>query len=115
MAYDKTCYLQHTAVYVKDIQWHTRFFGALGMPVRRVAGDPEDPQQVWTVGGMQLVSDKTFEGPEGRMAHLGIYADDLEAALEEAYKWGVQEMAQGHNWFRLPDGLAIEMMQAPKS
>jgi catechol 2,3-dioxygenase-like lactoylglutathione lyase family enzyme len=84
MAYDKTCYLQHTAVYVKDIQWHTRFFGALGMPVRRVAGDPEDPQQVWTVGGMQLVSDKTFEGPEGRMAHLGIYADDLEAALEEA-------------------------------
>jgi len=66
------------------------------------------------VGGIQLVSDKSFEGPEGRMAHLGIYADDLEAALEEAYRWGVQEMPQGHNWIRLPDGLEIEMMQAPR-
>lgn len=115
MAYDKTCYLQHLAVYVKDIQWHIRFFAALGMPVTRVQGDADDPRQVWTAGGMQLVSDKSFEGPEGRVAHLGIFAEDLEAALEEAYKWGVVEMAQGHNWFRLPDGLAIEMMQAPKA
>ena len=115
MAYEKTCYLQHTAIYVKDIQWHIRFFKAIGMPVTRVAGDPDAPDQVWTAGGMQLVSAKEFEGPEGRMAHLGIFADDLEAALEEAYKWGVEEMPQGHNWFRLPDGLVIEMMQAPKA
>mgnify|MGYP003594061023 CR=1 FL=1 len=81
MAYEKTCYLQHTAIYVKDIQWHTRFFTAIGMPVTRVAGDPDAPDQVWTAGGMQLVSAKEFDGPEGRMAHLGILADDLEAAL----------------------------------
>ena len=99
-------------MYVKDIQWHIRFFAAIGMPVERVAGDEANPDPVWTVGGMQLVSAPDFEGPEGRMAHLGIYADDLEAALEEAYKWGVEAMPQGRNWIRLPDGLAIEMMQA---
>jgi catechol 2,3-dioxygenase-like lactoylglutathione lyase family enzyme len=115
MAYEKSCYLQHTAIRVKDLQWHIRFFrDAMGMPVSRVAGDPDDPQQVWTVGGMQLVSDKTFEGPEGRMVHLGIMAEDLEACLEEVYKWGVEEMAQGHNWVRLPDGLELEIMQAPQ-
>lgn len=115
MAYTKSSYLQHVAVRVKDLQWHIRFFEeALGMPVNRVDGDPDSPRQVWTVGGMQLVSDSAFEGPEGRLAHLGIYTDDLGAALDQVYKWGVTEMPQGRNWFRLPDGLAIELMQNPE-
>ena len=113
MAYEKRSYVEHTAVYVKDIQWHIRFFEeALGMPVRSVQGEADDPVQVWTLGGVQLVSDKGFEGPEGRMAHLGIMTEDLDAALEEVYKWGVTEMPQGHNWFTLPSGLTIELMQA---
>ncbi len=114
MSYDQTCYLHHTAIYVKDIQWHIRFFAAIGMPVRRIAGEPNDPEQAWTEGGIQLVSKKDLEGPEGRLAHLGLYADDLDSALAEAYRWGVQEMPQGHNWFRLPDGLVIELMQGPQ-
>jgi len=113
MAYAKKSYLEHTAVRVKDIHWHIRFFQeALGMPVRSVQGAADDPIQVWTVGGVQLVADKSYNGPEGRMVHLGIMTEDLEAALEEVYKWGVTEMPQGHNWFTLPDGLAIELMQA---
>lgn len=115
MPYEKKSYLEHTAVRVKDIHWHIRFFReALGMPLRSTQGPEDDPIQVWTVGGVQLVSDKDFEGPEGRMVHLGIMTEDLEAALEEVYKWGVSEMPQGHNWFTLPDGLAIELMQAPQ-
>jgi catechol 2,3-dioxygenase-like lactoylglutathione lyase family enzyme len=111
MAYEKKSYLQHTAVYVRDIKWHIRFFEeALGMPVRNAQGPEGDPEQVWTVGGVQLVSDPDFEGPEGRMAHLGIVTEDLDAALEEVYKWGAEEMPQGHNWFTLPGGLAIELM-----
>jgi len=113
MAYAKKSYLEHTAVRVKDIHWHIRFFQeALGMPVRSVQGAVDDPFQVWTVGGVQLVSDKGYNGPEGRMVHLGIMTEDLAAALEEVYKWGVTEMPQGHNWFTLPDGLALELMQA---
>lgn len=114
MAYEKKSYLEHTAVRVKDIHWHIRFFEeALGMPVRNAQGPKDDPTQVWTVGGVQLVSDKEYDGPEGRMAHLGVMTEDLAAALEEVYKWEVTEMPQGHNWFTLPDGLAIELMQAP--
>lgn len=114
MAYENTSYLEHTAVRVKDIHWHIRFFReALGMPVRNIQGSEEAPTQVWTVGGVQLVSDKSFEGPEGRMVHLGIMTEDLDAALEEVYQWeGVTELPQGHNWFALPDGLQVELMQA---
>src|SRR4030042_5237041 len=113
MAYEKSSYLHHTAFRVKDIHWHIRFFEqAVGMPVQRVQGGEDKPAQVWMVGGAQLVSDKGFDGPEGRMAHLGLMTEDLEAALDEIYKWGVTEMPQGRNWFALPDGLVIELMQA---
>ena len=40
--------------------------------------------------------------------------EDLDAALEQVYKWGVSELPQGHNWIKLPEGMEIELMQAPK-
>ena len=113
MAYRRGSYLEHTAVRVKDIQWHIRFFReALGMPLRDVRGSAAHPTQAWTIGGVQLVSDPDFEGPEGRIGHLGIMTEDLEAALTEVYKWGVTQLPQGRHWFSLPDGLSIELMQA---
>lgn len=110
MAYNHSSYLEHAAIYVKDLDWHIRFFKeALGMSLR---DESQYPMQVWTIGGVQLTADPTFEGSEGRLAHLGIMTEDLEAALEEVYKWSVKEMPQGRNWVELPDGLCIEIMQA---
>lgn len=112
MAYHKKSYVEHTAVRVKDIQWHINFFReVLGMTIRSVDGAADAPNQVWTVGGMQLISDPDFKGPEGRLAHLGIMTEDLEEALELAYSRGVTELPQGRNWFAIPDGLCIELMQ----
>ena len=109
----KRSYLLHTAIRVKDIQWHIRFFGeVLGMSSQSVGGPADHPKQVWMIGGLQLVSDPNFAGSEGRLVHLGIITEDLEAALDEVYKWGVTQMPQGRHWFALPDGLTIELMQA---
>ena len=114
MPYRGTSYLEHTAVRVRDIHWHLRFFEqALGMPVRSVQGNPEDPVQVWLVGGVQLVSDKGNDGPQGALVHLGIMTENLAEALEAVYTFDVVELPQGRNWFRTPDGIAIELMQAP--
>ncbi|WP_137894905.1 VOC family protein [Ramlibacter sp. 2FC] len=113
MAYTKRSYVEHVAVRVKDIHWHIRFFReVLGMTVRQTDGPADNPAQYWSVGGMQLIADPGFEGPEGRLAHLGIMVEDLEQALSEAQAFGVTEMPQGRNWLRLPDGLAVELMQA---
>ena len=38
--------------------------------------------------------------------------EDLEAALRAAKDWGVTELPQGRNWLQLPDGLALELIQA---
>lgn len=107
-------YVEHVAIRVRDIHWHVRFFReALGMAIRAVDGADDDPRQVWTIGGVQLVADPGFAGPEGRLAHLGVMTEELEAALTAAYAFdGVVAMPQGRNWLRLPDGLSVEVMQA---
>jgi len=108
-------YLEHVAIWVKDIHWHIRFFhDVLGMTMREVEveGDAANPRQYWTLGGMQFIASPEFAGPEGRLAHLGVMCEDQEAAIAAAHKFGVAEMPQGRNWLRLPDGLAIELMQA---
>jgi lactoylglutathione lyase len=106
-------YLEHVALWVKDIHWHIGFFrDVCGMTMREVQGTPDEPEQYWTLGGLQFIAAPDFQGPEGRLAHLGVMCEDLEATLAAARKYGVAEMPQGRNWLRLPDGLALEFMQA---
>ena len=106
-------YVEHVAIWVRDIHWHIRFFhDVLGMTMREVEGTLDDPKQYWTLGGMQFIAKPDFDGPEGRLGHLGVMCDDLEAALAAAEVFGVTEMAQGRNWLRLPDGLTVELIQA---
>lgn len=106
-------YVEHVAIWVRDIHWHIRFFhNVLGMTMREVDGPADNPRQYWTLGGMQFIASPEFAGPEGRLAHLGVMCEDLEAALAAAQAFGVEPMPQGRNWLRLPDGLAVELIQA---
>jgi len=112
MAYSGKSYVEHVAVKVSDIDWHIRFFrDVLGMTLREAHGPEHAPSQVWTIGGMQLISDPEFKGPEGRLAHLGIMTDDVESALRAGQAWGVTDLAENRNWMVLPDGLVLELLQ----
>ena len=114
MSNRKRAYVEHVAIRVKDIDWHVDFFReVLGMTIREeVGGDGSARRQVWTIGGLQLIADPDFAGPEGRLAHLGIMVEDQAAVLREAQQWGVKELPQGSNWLALPDGLNVEILQA---
>lgn len=106
-------YVEHVAVWVKDIHWHIRFFHEVfGMTLREVQGTVEEPIQYWNLGGMQFMSAPDFTGSEGRLGHLGVMCEDMEAALAAAWTFDVTQMPQGRNWLRLPDGLAVEFIQA---
>jgi 2-dehydropantoate 2-reductase len=110
-------FVEHVAVRVKDVQWHIRFFReVLGQEVREVEGPADTPRQYWTLGGMQLVATPDFQAPPsneaGWLAHLGVMVEDMEAALQAAAGWGVQTLPQGRNWLQLPDGLAVELIEA---
>jgi catechol 2,3-dioxygenase-like lactoylglutathione lyase family enzyme len=114
MSYGKKAYVEHVALRVRDIDWHVDFFReVLGMSIREeTGGDGDATRQVWTIGGLQLIADPDFTGPEGRLAHLGIMVEDQAAVLREARQWGVKELPQGNNWLALPDGLNVEILQA---
>lgn len=117
MTYIQKSYVEHVAIRVSDIQWHINFFyEVLGMDVREIDGPTDAPNQYWTLGGMQLMSTPGFVAPPsndaGWLAHLGVMVDDLESALLEAQKWHVKQLPQGRNWLQLPDGLAVELIQA---
>lgn len=106
-------YVEHVAIWVKDIQWHIRFFHeVLGMTLREVQGSLDNPSQFWTLGGMQFIAKPDFAEPEGRLGHIGVMCEDLEAAIAAAQPFDVTAMPQGRNWLRLPDGLAVELIQA---
>jgi predicted enzyme related to lactoylglutathione lyase len=114
-------YVEHVAIRVKDIRWHMKFFyDVLDMDVREVdvsdGSDANNPRQYWSVGGVQLMSTPGFEAPpsndSGWLAHLGIMVEDLSEALRRAAAFDVKELPQGRNWLQLPDGLAVELMQA---
>lgn len=108
-------YVEHVAVWVKDIHWHITFFrDVLGMTMREVQGTTDNPEQYWTLGGIQFIASPEFDGPEGRLGHIGLMCDDLEDALAAASAFGVIELPRGRNWLRLPDGLALELMQASR-
>ena len=113
--YTKASYLEHTAVYVKDIKWHINFFKEVfGMPIRYLVGTEEQPEQVWLLGGVQLVEDLGYDSPEGRLTHLGVMTEDLQECLDAAYERNVVPIpgGKGRNFIQLPDGLRIEVMQA---
>jgi predicted enzyme related to lactoylglutathione lyase len=114
-------YVEHVAIRVKDIRWHMKFFyDVLDMDVRQVdvsdGSDPNEPRQYWSFGGVQLIHSPSFEAPPsndfGWLAHLGIMVEDLDEALARAQKFGVKQLPQGRGWLQLPDGLAVELMQA---
>ncbi len=112
-----TSYLEHVAIRVHDIHWHVRFFHeVLGQTLREVDGTLEQPSQYWTLGGLQFMatpgSAYAPSNDGGWLAHLGVMVDDLEAALAAAQTFKVSTLPQGRNWLQLPDGLAVELIQA---
>ncbi|AMM87103.1 VOC family protein [Martelella sp. AD-3] len=108
-------YVEHVAIPVRDIAQHVAFFEeVLGMTITKADGDPASPSQVWLLGGLQLISDPAFSGPEGRMAHLGIVCADVPSAIAAARARGARPTEKGENWLALPDGLVLEFLPETK-
>ena len=64
---------------------------------------------MWFEEGLQLVHDPEFEGPEGRLHHLGVLVSDQAAISQECARRGFTEVRP--NWYALPDGLVLELLQ----
>jgi catechol 2,3-dioxygenase-like lactoylglutathione lyase family enzyme len=105
----KIATIGHTAVKVKDIAAMVVLLEELlGFRVIRTAGEGDVPSNVWFEEGLQLVSDPEYEGPEGRIHHMGILVSDRDAMAHECARRGFSEVRP--NWYALPDGLVLELL-----
>lgn len=110
-----TAYVEHTAFFVRDIVQMIDFFAeVLGMGVTQRDGAPEAPTQVWLQGGIQLIADPDFVGPEGRFGHLGIVCKDVPAAIAAARAHGAVSTARGDHWLKLDNGILLEFLPEKK-
>lgn len=106
-----TAYVEHTAFFVRDIVPMIDFFrDVLGIGVTKLDGDPNAPGQVWLQGGIQLIADPNFAGPEGRFGHLGIVCKDVPAAIAASRARGAVSTAKGDNWLLLENGILLEFL-----
>jgi len=106
-------YLEHVALRVQDLQWYARFFeDAFGMIIRKTREKDGVVSQVWLNGGIQLIAATGDGNEDGRMNHLGFMVENLENAVAAVKRYDAVEMPKGPNWFRLRDGLVIELIQA---
>lgn len=104
-------YLDHVAFTVRDITPHLTFFrDVLGMTVTKRDGRDERPSLVWLLGGLQIIEDSGFTGPEGRFAHLGLICADVPAAIQGALAHGGNSLDKGAHWIEMPDGLLLEFL-----
>jgi catechol 2,3-dioxygenase-like lactoylglutathione lyase family enzyme len=99
----------HTAIKVRDICGAIELLeDLLGFSVVRRAGEGEVPSSVWFEEGLQLVRAPEFEGPEGRIHHLGVLVADRKAIVQECESRGFVKVRP--NWYALPDGLVLEFL-----
>ncbi len=106
-------YLEHAAVTVADIQWSMDFFSkVLGMTETRRKESHGVLQQVWLLGGIQLVASPD-DPAAGRGHHLGIVVEDFHGVLKEMLAVeGVSAIpGKPEKWVQLPDGLVLELFQ----
>jgi hypothetical protein len=105
----KVATIGHTAVKVQDINGMIVLLQDLldFHEIRRM-GEGEIPSNVWFEEGLQLVHDPDFEGPEGRIHHLGVLVSDRDAMVQKCERRGFSEVRP--NWYALPDGLVLEFL-----
>ncbi len=86
------------------------FKDVFGLEVTKDNVLPNGNRQCW-IDFLQM-NEVDFDGPEGRHDHLSLAVEDRDqviALLKE--KYGAEEMPQGFNWLRLPNGFCFELAE----
>ena len=116
-------YVDHVAIRSRNFERDLDFFQqVLGLEITLTApeglahDDVASMEQVW-VGGIQLQRDNSFDPAKrdlGQLTHIGLSIDDVEQVLEKVYatEGVVQAEGKPRNWFVLPEGPMIELVES---
>ena len=99
--------LHHAAIATKDFDKYVELFENLGMSVQKTRG--EKPQrQLWFNEGIQI--NEITEGDDA-VDHIALGVDSFDETLGTALENGCSPIEHKDHWFKLPNGIKMEMMQ----
>lgn len=104
--------INHVALNVSDLSWYIDFFAnAFGMKVIDEESENAQLKQVWIEGGIQLIDNVDINHVyPSSLAHIAIEVSDLPDAITKVKSLGGTTMSKGDNWFELPGGICLELL-----
>lgn len=99
--------LHHVAISTAEFERYVEFFEKLGMSVRRTAGE-KPKRQLWFNEGIQI-NEVTDAGD--KVDHIALGVDNFHDTLELALNNDCSPINNKDNWFKLPNGVSIELME----
>lgn len=103
------CNLHHIAISVLDFEQYKVLFEKLGMTIKRITGETPS-RQLWFYEGIQL-NEVSFSSRGSEIDHIALHSNDIEKTVQIALKNGCKTHPKGSNWFILPNGVNIELME----
>lgn len=100
--------LHHVAIATTEFENYKKLFEQLGMKVERENGQiPE--RQLWFFEGIQLKEVEEFEYGN-TVDHIAISTNSIEESVKIALLNGCTLDLHRNNWFILPNGVKVELM-----
>lgn len=102
--------LHHVAIATMDFKKYKELFEKLGMTIKREVGEAP-ARQLWFYEGIQLKETVVLEKGTN-VDHVALETENIEETVKIALINGCKSDSRGNNWFILPNGTVIELMQA---
>lgn len=101
--------LHHVAIAVNDFDKYVDLFVRLGMNIQRITGEAPN-RQLWFEEGIQLKESCNDISTDG-IDHIALGTDNRTDIFKAAIGSDCSSIKEKDNWFRLPNGISIELME----
>ena len=101
--------LHHVAIAVDEFDKYVDLFVSLGMSIQRTTGKIPT-RQLWFEEGIQLKESQVVKIGDN-VDHIALGTDNSADSIKAALENGCSLIRERNNWFCLPNGISIELME----
>lgn len=101
--------IHHIAINVSEFEKYVRFFEDVFDMTPEKYSDAQNHRKIWFEQGIQINENADAAITGSQYDHIGLYVDNQEKVMEKAIAFGCIPLPEGSNWFKLPNGIRIEM------
>lgn len=104
------CKLHHVSIATNNFEQYKKLFLMLGATIKREI-KKNTTKQLWFYEGIQLKEINSLKFGTDDVDHIALGTKNVEKTIKIALENGCTLNLRGKNWFSLPNGIAIELME----